>query len=369
LPNGQFAATICAVISSGKEHFMSTAYITHQRFTEHHLAGHPEHAGRIRAIWTQMDLTGLSRRMTPVEAQLVAEDLLLTLHTKDYIDLLKWIDLSRTNHVMLDPDTYAGPTAYAVSRLSAGGVVQAVDEVMSGRAKNAIAAVRPPGHHAMPDHAMGFCLIGNVPVATRYAQKTYGIERVMIVDYDVHHGNGTEAMFYDDSSVLFISTHQSPFYPGTGALTDTGSGKGKGYTINVPLSTGHGDSSYSALYESIVWPLAERFQPQLIIVSAGFDSHWLDPIAGMRLSLTGYAHLSRELIKMAECFCDGKIVFALEGGYNLDALSHGMVNIAYSLLGEETISDPVGPPQDGRREPDIVPVIEKLREIHGLVKS
>ncbi len=345
---------------------MTTAYVTHPRYTEHHLAGHPEHKGRIEAIWERLDSSGLSARMNRLEAPLATEEQILTVHTHEYLDLLKWIELSGRHNVHLDPDTYAGSTAYTIARLSAGGVVQAVDEVMSGRADNALAAVRPPGHHAMPDHAMGFCLLGNVPIAVRHAQKTYGIERVMIVDYDVHHGNGTEAMFYDDNTVLFTSTHQYPFYPGTGSVTDTGEEKGKGYTVNIPLSAGHGDSSYATIYEKILWPAAERFKPQLMVVSAGFDAHWLDPIAGMRLSLTGYAHLSRDLMKMAEQLCGGKIVFVLEGGYNLDALSYGMENVAHALLGDDTVNDPVGPPQDGQQEPDVMPLVERIRGIHNL---
>ncbi len=345
---------------------MTSVYVTHSRYIEHNLPGHPEHAGRIRAIWSQMDNTGTSDRMKKLEPEAASEDMLLAVHTPDYLKLLAWIDETKQSRVNLDPDTYAGPTVYEISRLSAGGVVLAVDEVLGGYASNGLAAVRPPGHHAMPGHGMGFCILGNVPIAVRHAQKTYGIQRIMIVDYDVHHGNGTEAMFYDDNSVLFISTHQSPFYPGTGALTDTGRGEGVGYTLNMPLSAGHGDASYAALYEQIVWPAAERFKPELILVSAGFDSHWTDPIAGMRLSLTGYAHLTRELIRMADQLCGGKIVFALEGGYNLDALSYGVENIAHALLGDETVNDPLGQPKDGRSEPDVTPLIQQLKQIHGL---
>ncbi len=344
---------------------MSVAYVTHPRYPEHHLAGHPEHAGRIRAVWEQLRLSGLIERMTAIEAAVVAEEMILAVHTPEYLDVLRWIDNTRQQRVHLDADTYAGPTAYEIARLSAGGVVQAVDEVLSGRSAHALAAVRPPGHHSMPGHAMGFCLLGNVPIAAQYAQKQYGVERVMIVDYDVHHGNGTEAMFYDDPSVYFVSSHQYPFYPGTGALTDTGVGSGKGYTLNIPLQAGHGDRSFAALYEQVLWPAARRYQPQLIIVSAGFDSHWLDPIAGMRLSLTGYAHLSRELLKMAQELCAGKIVFAMEGGYNLDALSHGVANIARILLGDDIISDPLGPPRS-TQEPPIEPLIDQLKRIHGL---
>jgi acetoin utilization deacetylase AcuC-like enzyme len=345
---------------------MTTVYVTHPRYTEHNLAGHPEHAGRIRAIWQQMDSAGLSARMKKLEPQPVSQDWVLAVHTPEYVDLLNWIDTTQQERVHLDADTYAGPTAYEIARLAAGGVVLAVDEVLSGRVSNGLAVVRPPGHHAMPNHAMGFCILGNVPIATRYAQATFGIERVMIVDYDVHHGNGTEAMLYDDNNTLFISTHQSPFYPGTGAVHDTGHGNGRGYTINVPLAGGNGDKNYAAVYEYIIWPAAKRFQPQLIIVSAGFDSHWTDPLANMRLSLTGYAHLTRELKRMADQLCGGKIVFALEGGYNLEALSHGVRNIAHVLLGDADISDPLGPPRHPHAEPDILPLIEQIRKIHSL---
>lgn len=345
---------------------MTSAYVTHPRYPEHNLPGHPEHAGRIRAVWGQMDDSGLSTRMKKLEAQPVDEELILRVHTPEYIEILRWIDSTKQERVHLDADTYAGPTAYEIARLAAGGVVLAVDEVLSGHSSNGLAAVRPPGHHAMPSHGMGFCILGNVPIAARHAQQAYGIGRVMIVDYDVHHGNGTEAMFYDDDTILFASTHQSPFYPGTGAITNIGSGKGTGYTINIPLEAGHGDSSFAALYEEILWPAAERFKPELILVSAGFDSHWTDPIAGMRLSLTGYAHLTRQLIRMAEQFCGGKIVFAMEGGYNLEALSQGVSNVGYALLGDSTVSDPLGPPQDGRPEPDVRPIIDRLKQIHGL---
>jgi acetoin utilization deacetylase AcuC-like enzyme len=236
--------------------------------------------------------------------------------------------------------------------------------VLSGKADNALAAVRPPGHHAMPSHAMGFCIFGNVAIGARYAQKVYGIERVMIVDYDVHHGNGTEAMFYDDPSVLFVSTHQYPFYPGTGALNDIGTGAGKGYTVNIPLSAGHGDNNYAQVFEKVVWKVAARFQPQLILVSAGFDAHFSDPLAQMRLSLTGYAHLTRELLAMAKQFCGGKIAFVMEGGYNLQALSSGVLNIAHALLGNPDVSDPMG--LDKKPEPDITPLITSLQKLHGL---
>lgn len=345
---------------------MTTAYITHPRYPEHHLNGHPENANRIHAIWKVLEDTGLRQRMRQHEPDMISEDRILSVHSPALLEMLVWMQEHAQGTVSLDNSTYAGPNVYQIARLAAGGVLMATDEVLSGRAHNALAAVRPPGHHAMRDHAMGFCILGNVPIAVRFAQQEYGLKRVLVVDYDVHHGNGTEAMFYTDPDVLFISTHQSPFYPGTGALIDIGSGAGKGSTINIPLSAGHGDISFAALYEQIVWPSALRFQPELIIVSAGFDAHWADPLAGLRLSLAGYDHLTRELIRMAEQICGGKIIFALEGGYHLDALSHGVANIAYALLGETTLLDPLGAAPSIGQELPIQPLITRLRHLHAL---
>ncbi len=342
---------------------MTTIYVTHPRYTEHDYPGHPEYADRIRAVWKRLDESGLSARMRAVEAGAASVDLVRAVHTPDYIDLLERVSaMGRTVH--LDADTYAGPDAFEIARLSAGGAVDAVDAVLSGNADNGLAAIRPPGHHAMPDHGMGFCLIGNIAIAARYAQQ-HGVERVLIVDYDVHHGNGTEAMFYDDPSVLFISTHQYPLYPGTGAATDIGAGGGEGYTINIPLPPGSGDANYATVFEQIVWRAAERFAPQLILVSAGFDAHWRDPLAGMRLTLDGYAHLTREVLRMAEQLCGGKVVFVLEGGYDLDALAYGVSNVARLLLGDEAV-DPLGAPPNQRPEPDIAPLLALLKRLHKL---
>ena len=343
---------------------MTTIYTTHPRCTEHDLPTHFEHAGRIRAVWQRLSESGLDARMESVEPQPVATELILTVHTPDYLDLLQRVS-TQTRLMHLDADTYAVANSLEIARLSAGGAVTAVDAVLSGAASNGLAALRPPGHHAMPDHGMGFCLLGNIGIATRYAQRQYGVERVLIVDYDVHHGNGTEAMFYNDPSVLFISTHQFPLYPGTGAVTDIGAGQGEGFNINIPLPPNSGDSNYLRVFEEIVWKAAERFVPELILVSAGFDAHWADPLAGMRVTLPGYAAMTSELVRMAERFCGGKIVFVLEGGYNLDALSYGVNNIARILLGD-TPTDPLGPSPSRRPEPDINALVGLLRKLHRL---
>jgi acetoin utilization deacetylase AcuC-like enzyme len=343
---------------------MTTTYATHPRYTEHDLPGHPESAERIRAVWRGLDESGLSARMLPLQVEALDPDVALSVHAADYLDLLRRI--SAASHIThLDADTYAGPDALTIALLSAGGAVSAVDAVLTGAAANGLAAIRPPGHHAMSDRGMGFCLLGNVAIATRYAQTRYGIERVLIIDYDVHHGNGTEAMFYDDPSVLYVSTHQYPFYPGTGAPTDVGTGRGEGYTINIPLPPGSGDTNYATVFDRIVWPAAERYDPQLILVSAGFDAYWADPLAAMRLSLNGYSHLAGEVIRMAQRFCEGKVVFVLEGGYNMDALRYGVSNVARLLLGDPP-DDPVAARPSPRPEPDIAALLTRLQQLHGL---
>ncbi len=343
---------------------MSTIYATHPRYAEHDYPGHPENAERIRAIWRGLDESGLAARMRPLEPQPVDAELVLAVHTPEYLDMLRQInDTPRTT--FLDADTYAGPDALTIALLSAGGAVGAVGEVLSGRATNGLAAIRPPGHHAMPSRAMGFCLLGNVAIAVRYAQQQFEVERVLIVDYDVHHGNGTEAMFYSDPSVLYVSTHQYPFYPMTGAVTDTGRGAGEGYTINVPLPAGSGDTNYANVFREIIWPAAERFQPQLILVSLGLDAYWDDPLAGMRLTLGGYSHLAGEVVQMAQRLCDGKVIFMLEGGYDLDALRYGVSNVARLLLGDPP-TDPLGAPSDSRPDPDIAQLIAQIQKLHAL---
>ena len=345
----------------------STVYATHVRYAEHDYPGHPENAERIRAIWRGLAEDGLVDRMRSVEVAPLAVQEALSVHAADHLDLLRRVSASPRN-TFLDADTYAGPDALSIALLSAGGVVITVDEILSGRARNGLAVTRPPGHHAMPDHAMGFCLLGNVALAARHAQARHGIERVAIIDYDVHHGNGTEAMFYDDPSVLYISTHEYPFYPGTGAATDVGSGAGEGYTINIPLAAGAGDETYAAAFQRIVRPAVKRFAPQLILASVGFDAYWADPLAEMDLTLTGYSDIAGDVLDLAKHLSDGKVAFALEGGYNLDALRYGVSNLARQLLGD-TPTDPLGSPARLESQADVdeqLEQLEQLAHLHGL---
>ncbi len=340
---------------------MTTAYITHERYVEHTLDGHPESADRLYAIWARLEEAGVLADLTALEPIEVNQSQMEAVHRRRYLEVL---ESTRAGPTMLDPDTYALPVSYDVARLAAGGMVRAVDAVVRGEADNALALVRPPGHHARPDRGMGFCLLNNVAIAVRYAQRALEVERVLIVDYDVHHGNGTQDAFYDDPDVLFISTHQYPFYPGTGALHETGIGAGQGATLNIPLRAGVGDAGYARIYEEIVWPAARRFAPELIVVSAGFDAHWADPLAGLTLSLRGIAHLTRELVTMADELCAGRIVFTLEGGYDHDALGNGVLNVVYALLRRDEVADPMG--ASSWEEPAIEKLIKDVREIHQL---
>jgi acetoin utilization deacetylase AcuC-like enzyme len=342
---------------------MATAYLADSRFDAHTMQGHPEFAGRLVAIRQRMEADGLTGQLVSLEAEPATDETLLAVHTARYLELLE--GTSRLNSIqMMGLDTYVTPRSYEIARLAAGGVQQVVDVVMRGDAENGLAAVRPPGHHATPSMGMGFCLLNNIAIAARYAQRQYGIGRVLIADYDVHHGNGTQDAFYADPSVLYISTHQSPLYPGTGMIEDTGEGKGVGYTINIPLPPGVGDQGYIKAFEEVVIPAARRFAPGLLLVSAGFDGHWDDPLANMQLSLTGYDHLIRMLLALARDMCHGRIVVVLEGGYNLEVLSYAWANVARALLGDRACVDPLGPAPG--LEPSVERVTDRIRQLHKL---
>jgi acetoin utilization deacetylase AcuC-like enzyme len=342
---------------------MTTALVTDSQYAVHTLDGHPEHAGRLAAVLTALDEAALTQRLLRLEPGPADDESLLAVHSAPYLARLQaTAELKSVG--MWGADTYITPRSYDIACLSVGGALRAVDAVMNGEADNAIAAIRPPGHHATLSNAMGFCLLNNAAIAARYAQRVHGVGRVLIADYDVHHGNGTQDVFYVDPTVLYISTHQYPLYPGTGAVQETGEGDGAGYTLNIPLPPGVGDEGYSRVFEEIVMPSARRFAPELVLVSAGFDAHWADPLANMRLTLPGFDHLSRALLGGAQEWCQGRIVFVMEGGYNLDVLGNAWANVGRALLGDPTAADPVGPAYG--REPSIDSLIERIKQIHKL---
>ena len=343
---------------------MTSAYLTDERFIEHDFPGHPEHAGRIQAVWEELEAQGLADQLLRITPERASDQQILAAHSHAHLERLRQIE-RQERLTRIDADTYALPVSLEIARLAAGAVIGAVDAIASKRAQNALAIARPPGHHATPDWQMGFCLLNNIAIAARHAQSQLGVEKVLILDYDVHHGNGTNDIFYADPGVLFISAHQYPFYPGTGAIDEIGAGEGRGRTINIPLPGGHGDASYLRIFAEIIAPAIERFKPELMLISAGFDAHWADPLAGMRLTLAGYDTLARECLELARRLCHGRIVFVMEGGYDLPALAHGWRNIAGALLGLDEISDPYGGPRSPERS-DIQPLIDQLRRIHQL---
>ena len=345
---------------------MTTVFFADTRTQAHNDPNHVEHAGRLQAVLKSMQAAGLLDRMACRTPEPITDEQLLAVHSPEYLTYLAGVTATRQN-TNFGGDTYLGSHSETVARLTAGAALGAVDAVMTGATANGLVAMRPPGHHALPDHPMGFCIFANVALAARHARRAYGVKRILIVDYDVHHGNGTQDIFYQDPGVLFVSTHQSPFYPGTGALEEIGAGEGEGYTLNVALRPGHGDRSFKAIYEQVVWTAAVRYQPDLILVSAGFDAHWADPLGGLTLSLTGYAHLTRELIRMARTVAEGRIIFVMEGGYHVEALAHGMLNVGYALLDDPTVSDPLPLSERAQRQQEIAgPVDDLLRRVRAI---
>ena len=242
------------------------------------------------------------------------------MHTPEYVERVKKSCAAGTGYVDT-PDAPASSDSYEAALAAAGGVLEAVDAVMDRRIKNAFCAVRPPGHHALKNRAMGFCLFNNVAIAAKYIQKKHKLAKVLIVDWDVHHGNGTQAAFYDDPTVFYFSTHQSPFYPGSGNANEKGEGKGAGFTLNVPLPAGSGDAEYEKAFEEKLKPAAAAFKPDFVLISAGFDAAQDDLLGRMKVSPAGYATLTRIVKGIAEKYCQGRLVVTLEGGYNLEALA------------------------------------------------
>ncbi|MFQ6100112.1 MAG: histone deacetylase [Anaerolineae bacterium] len=341
---------------------MDTAYVYDPIYLEHDLPSHPENARRLKRILKTLEDEGMLARLKPLKPRPATIEELQRVHTAVHIERVQRVAQAGGGH--LDPDTYVSPRSFDAALMAAGGVVQAVEAVLAGEVANGFALVRPPGHHATATRAMGFCLFNNVAVAARAALAGGQVERIFIADFDVHHGNGTQDAFADDPAVFYFSSHQYPYYPGTGLWNETGRGAGEGTLLNVPLPAGVGDGGYAQVFAELVWPLAEQFRPDLILVSAGYDAHWSDPLALMNLSLTGYAWLGQELVRMAEQLCDGQIVFTLEGGYQLDVLAYGVLNAFYAMLGEGTIADPLGP--SPRPERPVDALVTRLKGMHGL---
>ena len=312
---------------------------TDDTFLEHDPGeGHVESRARLETLYDFLrtyERRDRFRHQHPREA--TGEDLRLV-HTAR---LLKQVEQTAgQSHRYLDPDTVTSARSHEAARRAVGAVLESVDRVFAGDARRAFDFLRPPGHHAEPDRAMGFCLFNNVAVGAAYARRRYGLSRVLLVDFDVHHGNGTQEAFYETPEVLYVSTHQYPFYPGTGAREETGRGKGAGYTLNFPLPAGTGDAVYARIFQEILDPVADQYRPELVIVSAGFDPYFADPLANMRVTPAGFQFMARRLNGIAGRHAGGRILFALEGGYSLQGLRESVGAVVDELVGEGPAQEP-----------------------------
>jgi len=302
---------------------------TDDLFLEHDTGyGHPENANRLRAIRERLEKT-VGPRFTKLQRRFANPEEIESIHAGSYVRALKEFCLNDGGY--LDGDTPVSRASYDAAMLAAGAGIEAAEKIKSGEITSALLLVRPPGHHSLADRAMGFCLFNNIAICARYLQKI-GFAKIAIVDWDVHHGNGTQDAFYSDPSVFFISLHQYPFYPGSGAARETGRGAGEGFTLNVPLAGGSGDSEYRSAFEKIVLPGLDHFAPDFILISAGFDAHRDDPLANMNLTAKSYQWMSAKLLDVAKTHCGGRMISFLEGGYNLGALADSVEAHAETLL-------------------------------------
>ena len=318
---------------------------------------HPERPDRIRVL---LELAGgLSSQkfqLLPPKAANRAD--VEHTHGADHVRLVE--STSGVNRYALDGDTITCRDSFGVGLLAVGGFLNLLDSIAAKESCNGFALVRPPGHHALRNRAMGFCLFNTMAIGAEYLKRNYGVKKILIMDWDVHHGNGTQDAFYDDPSVLFISTHQFPFYPGSGAVNEVGVNAGEGYTINIPLPAGCADAEYLQVFEEIVGPAVEKFQPEWILVSAGFDPHRRDPLGGMGVTEAGFGAMAHKLLGLAERFANGRIAFLLEGGYDLAGLRDSVAAVLEALRDQH----------DGQRQAmdltqsRIQPLLRRIRQVH-----
>jgi len=334
------------------------AVIEDPRYREHRgPPGHPERPERLAAVAEALDAVRPALRALPARAADDAE--ILRVHERALV--ARVAAASAAAPARLDPDTFVSPRSHEVARLAAGAAIDLAAAVANGSASAGLAAVRPPGHHAETDRAMGFCLFNNVAIAARALQATHGLGKLLVLDWDVHHGNGTQHSFEADPSVLYFSLHQFPYYPGTGSFGEIGSGRGEGATVNVPLPAGSGDAEYVGTLQRVFAPVVRAFRPELILVSAGFDAHRDDPLAAMQVSQAGYAAMATLVRALADDVCGGRVAYVLEGGYAPSGLREGVAAVLEASLGPPA---PLPPPVPAPPGSVLARVLEQLVGIH-----
>ena len=339
---------------------LPTLFLTDPTSEAHAADQHPERPARLRAILDHLDATGLRARMIEVAPRAATDAELQRVHPAGH---LARVAETSARSGWFDADTYTTTASEGAARRAAGAVVQAVEAVLGGTAHNAFIAMRPPGHHAEAEIAMGFCLYNSVAVGAAAALAA-GVGRVAILDWDVHHGNGTQAIFEAEPRVFYASTHEYPYYPGTGHYSEIGTGEARGTTVNVPLPRGAGDEAIVRAFREVILPAMEAFAPDLVLVSCGWDAHRRDPLAGLEVSTEGYAQVAREVIEAADWLCEGRVVVALEGGYDEHALAWCAGSLVSLLLGEEPDADP--DPGIAGVEPDVTFILDAVRTAIGL---
>ncbi len=342
---------------------MKVGYVYDPVYLRHDTGEHPENSRRLEAIIAMLERAGLKKRLTLIEPRPATEAELTLVHDESYVARIK--EVAHQGGGWLDVDTFMSPGSYDAALFAAGGAIGAVDVVMAGEVSSVFALVRPPGHHATPREAMGFCIFNNVAIAARYALEKHGLGRVAIIDFDVHHGNGTQEAFYDDPAVLYVSAHQYPYYPGTGEIGETGRGPAEGANVNIPLPRGCGDAEYMRVFGEVIIPVVKRFRPEFILVSAGYDAYREDGLAQMQVTVTGFARMAGIIKGLAGELCGGRLVLSLEGGYNLEAQAYSVRATFSALRGEMEIEDPFRPPPR-LFAPDVGTLIATIKKTHGL---